>query len=603
MNDFLQRLQQRKLVQWALAYVAFAFALIQVLDVVAQRFAWPDSIERVLIVALAIGFFVVLVLAWYHGERGAQRVNGTELLILALLLAIGGGLLWRFAAAPAGGPDAAQRIPGKVIPDFAAGAAASGLRIATAQAVAVPAKSVAVLPLSNESGDKDQQYFSDGLSEDLITALSQFAGLKVISRNSSFQFRDSRDSSSEIGAKLGVAHLLEGTVQRAGDAVRISATLVKAVDGSTLWSQHYDRSYKDLFALQDDITHQVADALKAKLLSDREAVPQSDRPPSGNLDAWNAYSRGEYRVRLGGEADLHQAIDYFNQAVARDPRYARAYAAAANAGAFLASIFQSGEEGRQTLATARAQAERALQLDPNLAAAHVARGLLLQWADFDWAGAQAEYRRALELAPNDSLSMFRVGTLAGTLGDPQRSIALIRQTIVADPRNGGSHYWLAWTLAAVGQLDEAEWHMRKTLELAPGSPTSYSGLAMILVQRGEPKAALATAMQTSPGMWRDLALTFALQAGDDRAATDAALQSLIAKYAEALAYQIAEVYALRRDPDNVFKWLDRAWTNRDPGISRLLTDPFILRFQNDPRFAAFCKKVGLPTTTEAKAMP
>jgi len=215
MTGFLLRFRQRKLVQWALAYIAAAFALIQVLDVVAQRFGWPDQLEKLLILALVIGFVVMLVLAWYHGERGAQKVSSTEIVIVALLLAIGGGLLWRFARITPGAnavaasnpdaassPDAAQRNPGVVLP--------------TTPVAAIPAKSIAVLPLSNESGEKDQQYFSDGLSEDLITTLSQFAGLKVINRDSSFRFRNSKDSVQQIGGALGVAHLLEGSVHAFG---------------------------------------------------------------------------------------------------------------------------------------------------------------------------------------------------------------------------------------------------------------------------------------------------------------------------------------------------------------------------------------------------
>ncbi|MBS0284584.1 MAG: hypothetical protein JSS15_09205, partial [Proteobacteria bacterium] len=171
MNDFITHLKQRKLVQWALAYIAAAFALLQGIDIVANKFNWPDSLERIFILALAVGFFVTLVLAWYHGERGAQRVSGTELLILALLLAIGGGLLWHFAPMS---PKATMATSVAATP--------------SAPVTAIPAKSIAVLPFTNESGKADEQFFSDGLSDDLITALSQFAGLKVISRNSAFQF-------------------------------------------------------------------------------------------------------------------------------------------------------------------------------------------------------------------------------------------------------------------------------------------------------------------------------------------------------------------------------------------------------------------------------
>ena len=595
MTEFLQRLKQRKLVQWAIAYAAFAFALIQVLDVIAQRFAWPDQLERILILALAVGFLVVLVLAWYHGERGAQRVSGTEIVILALLLAIGGGLLWRFArvsnavaASIARSPDAAQRNPGSASP--------------TIPVAAIPAQSVAVLPLANESGEKDQQYFSDGLSEDLINALSQFGGLKVISRNSSFQFRDSKQSSAAIGQALGVAHLLEGSVQKLGDEVRISAELVNAADGSTLWSQHYDRPYKDLFALQDDITQAVAGALKAKLLASSGAARQSDRPPSGNLDAWNAYSRGRFYDALIDPGDERRAIGFYERAIALDPRYARAYASLSLSWTTLAGTFLGGEEQRQAFAKARTAANQALRLDPDAAIAHDARGLLLQWVDFDWGGADAEYRRALELAPTDSTPRSILGRSLATLGHPQQAISMLRMAITTDPRNGRTWGWLGWTLAAAGQLDEAEQAARKAHGLVPGSPFVSTGLVIVQIQRGENKAALLSARQI-PGLWGSIAVAFASQGGDDHAAADAALQNLIAKQADAAAYQIAEVYGLRRDPDNMFKWLDRAWDTRDSGLGRLLTDPFILRYKDDPRFAAFCKKVGLPTTTDAKGMP
>ena len=582
MGGFFERLKERKLVQWLLAYAAAAFALLQGLDIVTQRFGWPESIERGLIVALALGLLVTIVLAWYHGERGAQRVTGTELLILALLLAIGGGFLWRLSAAP-------QKV------------AEGPAQIAAMPALPVAAKSIAVLPLTDESGEKDQQYFSDGLSEDLITALSQFAGLKVIGRNSSFQFRDTKLPSSALGQALGVAHLLEGSVRRAGEVVRISAMLVNAADGSTLWSQHYDRPYKDLFALQDDITRSVADALKAKLLDGGGAVVQSERPPSGSLDAWNAYSRARFNDATINLADARAAIGFYEQAIALDPRYARAYAGMAVTWTTLGGTYLSGDEQKEAYVKGRAAVDRALQLDPTVAVAHAARGLLLQWADVDWTGAEVEYRRALELAPADGLARFSLARLLGTLGHPQQAIEGLRQAIANDPRTG-PWGWLAWDLAAIGQLEQAEEASRKAVSLAPNSPFIAAGLVLIKIQRGDNGAALNAAQQIPPDIWRDIALAFAEQGGD-RAAADAALKNLIEKSADGSAYQIAEVYALRRDADSMFKWLDRAWEVRDSGIGRLLTDPFILRYRDDPRFAASCKKVGLPTTTDAKAMP
>src|SRR5579875_199717 len=376
--------------------------------------------------------------------------------------------------------------------------------------------------------------------------------------------------------------------------VRITAELVNAADGSTLWSQRYDRPYTDLFALQDDITTAVATALKAELLASDTAATQTDRPPSGNLAAWNAYSQGKFAAALYTRADFRKAIGFYPQATTLDPRYARAYAAMAIAWANLAAVFVGGDEQRPAFASARAAADRALQLDSNLAAAHDARGVVLEWADLDWQGAEAEYRCALELAPNDGLSKYRLSDVLGVLGRPQEAIVLLRQVVATDPRDFFSYAWLAWNLAAAGQMEEAEQAVHKAMELAPGGSLPQTFLVIIEIQRGDAKAALAAAQREPAGLWRDDGLALALQIGDDRAAADAALNALIAKHADAMAWQIAMVYAVRKDPDNMFEWLDRAWANRDPGIGGLLTDPFIQRYKDDPRFAAFCRKVGLP---------
>ncbi|MEP7043997.1 MAG: tetratricopeptide repeat protein, partial [Dokdonella sp.] len=447
------------------------------------------------------------------------------------------------------------------------------------------------------------QYFSDGLSEDFINALSQFAGLKVIGRNSAFQFRDTKDDAQTIGAKLGVAHLLEGSVRRDGDTVRISAELINTSDASTLWSQHYDRPYKDLFALQDDITHAVASALQAKLLDSGGTVAQSDRPPSGNLAAYTAYLQGNFYVAHTTEADIRQAIAQYQAAIQADSRYARAYAALSRTWSGLAELYLSGLEAQQAYTKARAAVNTALALEPNLAAAHVVRGNVLLNADFDWAGAQAEFRRATQLAPDDGDSLFSLGVLSALLGDSEQAVRLTQQALATDPLNARWYNWQAAYLSGLGRLDEAAAASHKAIALQPAAESYHELLAVIEIQHGDTEAALAAAQAEVPGAWQDVALALARQIGSDHAAADAALKHLIDKSADLAPYQIAEVYALRRDPDNMFQWLDRAWASRDPGVQTLLYDPFMLRYQHDPRFAAFCRKVGLPTTTNAKAMP
>jgi TolB-like protein/Tfp pilus assembly protein PilF len=464
----------------------------------------------------------------------------------------------------------------------------------------VKGKSIAVLPLANESGDANQQYFSDGISEDLITALSQLPGLKVIGRTSSFQFRDSREDSRSIGAKLQVAHLLEGSVRRSGDLVRISAVLIDTEDGSAQWSERFDRPYKDLFALQDEITRAVAGALRAKLLPSEAAAVQSERPPGGSLEAYNAYLQGRFYERRGTEADYRKAIAFFTQATELDPRYALGWSGLSGALTGLGVEFLEGAPAQEAYARARAAAYRALTLSPELADAHIALGQLLYNADFDWRGAEAEYRHALEITPNDARAKFALGVQLATFGQVEQAIGLTREALATEPLRDDWYYNLANYHSALKQLDEAERAIRRALELQPGAPIFHVTLAIIEIQRGNADAALAAAHQEPPGSWQDVGLALARQIGTDRSSADAALKTLIDKDTGTSAYQIAEVYALRNDAKETFAWLDRAWSNRDGGIAQLLFDSFILRYKDDPRFAAFCRKVGLAAPVEVE---
>jgi TolB-like protein/Tfp pilus assembly protein PilF len=462
--------------------------------------------------------------------------------------------------------------------------------------------SIAVLPLANESGEASQQYFSDGISEDLITALGQFPGLKVIGRSSAFQFRDSKEDSRSIGAKLGVAHLLEGSVRRSGEMVRVSAELIDTSDGSAQWSERYDRPYKDLFALQDEITRAVTGALKTKLLPGEHAAAQSEQPPSGNLEAYNALLQGRFYYPRGTEADIRRAIEFFAQATQLDPHYALAWSELSRALNILSGNYLVGAAAQEANAKAREAADRALALSPNLAAAHNARGDLLQLVDFDWRGAEAEYRRALELSPNDAQAKFNLGAQLAIYGEMDQAIELTRQGLVTEPLRAAGYKALATYLLGLHRLDEAERAMNKAIELQPASGPYHAWLTNIEIQRGNAPAALEAAQQQPPGVYRDTALAYAHQVSGDRSAADAALRTLIEKYADLSAYQIAEVYALRNDANATFEWLDRAWSNRDAGIQYILFSPFILRYKNDPRFAALCRKVGLPVPGDASAV-
>ncbi|HEY3521444.1 MAG TPA: tetratricopeptide repeat protein [Rhodanobacteraceae bacterium] len=597
--SFFAELKRRNVLRATVLYAGAVWALAQGISQLGPAVGFPDWSTRWFLLVAVVGLPFWIAFAWIfeftpagirreseiaHDDSIARR-TGRKLdfaiiavLAVAVILLLGNQLVWHKGLAQA---------PSALAPALAK----------------IPQKSVAVLPFANESGKPDEQFFSDGLSEDLINALSQIAGLKVISRNSAFQFRDSRDDAKTIGEKLGVAHLLEGSVRRLGDEVRISAELVNADDGSALWSQHYDRPYQDLFALQDGITQAVAGALKTKLLTAPGAVVQSDRPPGGNLAAYTAYQRGMAYQALGTEAGYRQAIDAFSQATRLDPHYAVAYAQLSISWSFLGNAFLSDEaEIAQANARARGAVNTALALDPDASPAHQARKLQLLQVDMDWTGAEAEARRALELAPNDASAQYGLAGALATLGQNRRAVDLVRQALNSDPRHANWYNWLATYLAALGRPDEARQAANTAIALQPGAADVHYDLAVIEILRGDAKAALTVAQQEPPGPWHEIAVTLALQSGADRAAADAALKKLIAAHAGDSAFQIAEVYALRKDPDAVFQWLDRTWSNRDPGIQGLLYDPLILRYQHDPRFAAYCKKAGLPTTTDAVAM-
>jgi Flp pilus assembly protein TadD len=220
----------------------------------------------------------------------------------------------------------------------------------------------------------------------------------------------------------------------------------------------------------------------------------------------------------------------------------------------------------------------------------------------DWAGAEAEARRALQLVPNDATPQGMLAQLLAARGQNARAVELVRQALASDPRSTYRWRSLSVYLTALGRLDEARQAIDKAIALQPGATVNHEQLAVIAILRGDAEAALVAAQKEPPGPWHDVAMALALQIGPDRKAADAALKKLTAKYAQSAPYQIAEAYALRRDPDAMFQWLDRAWTARDPGVISLLNDPLILRYRDDPRFAAFCKKVGLPTATDAVAM-
>jgi TolB-like protein/Tfp pilus assembly protein PilF len=444
MDEFLQRLRERKLVQWALAYVAAAFALIQVVDFVAQRFAWPDSVERIMLIALAIGFFVVLVLAWYHGERGAQRVSGTELVILALLLAIGGAILWRFA-------------PGAAAPS-AASTAASAAQPASAAATPASAKSIAVLPFENLSADKDNEYFASGMQDMILTKLAAIADLKVISRTSTQKYTSHPDNLRIVAQQLGVATILEGSVQKAGNSVLINVQLIDAGSDAHLWAEAYPRTLENIFGVEGEVAQKVADALKAKLTPTESATVAS--VPTRNPEAYDLYLHANAQLHRASEASalvpkvMPLAIGLYQQALAIDPGFA--LAAAELTQAHMTMYWFAPDHTAERLAMAKAAADQALRLQPDLGAAHFALGLYWYWGHRDYAQALQQLELARKAAPNDAQVAQYFAAIDRRQGRWDDAIATYRRATTLDPRSGLLFSQLAFTYACVRRYADAD---------------------------------------------------------------------------------------------------------------------------------------------------
>jgi TolB-like protein/Tfp pilus assembly protein PilF len=450
MNEFFQRLKQRKLVQWAIAYVAAAFALLQGIDIVAQQFGWPEGVRRGITLGLVVGFFVTLVLAWYHGERGAQRVSGTELLIIGLVLALGGGFFWHFAAARSADNKTAT-VPNE-------------------SKSVINAKSIAVLPFENLSRDPDNAYFTDGVQDEILTDLSRIADLKVISRTSVMQYKSGAPRNlREIGQQLGVAHVVEGSVQRAANKVRVIAQLIDARNDAHLWAQTYDRDLADVFAIQSEIAKAIADQLQAKLSpNEKKAIEQ---PPTTDLAAFDLYSRAKSLVLTAAfsvttEPNLRKAIELLDEAVKRDPSFFDAYCQLAFAHESLYAV-RASDHTPARLALAEAAVQAATRLRPDAAEAHLARAQYVYFGRRDYAGALAELELARRGLPNDPRLFELTGYILRRRGQQEEGLQNLQRAVELDPRNFNTLQQIALSYEILGRYSEAIAALDRALAIVP----------------------------------------------------------------------------------------------------------------------------------------
>src|SRR5437763_1749241 len=584
-HNFFAELKRRNVYKVAITYAVVAWLLIQAASILLPTFEAPAWVMKAFVVLLAFGFVMSVMISWAFEAtpEGLKRTKDVSpemslpswsarkfaAFIISLALIAAGLLAFQFIRTK---PTSTLR-QGE----------------ATTAASAISQKSIAVLPLLNESGDPGDEYFSDGLSEELIAALAQIRELKVIGRSSSFRFKERKEEPKTIGEKLGVATLLEGTVRKQGDRVRIVAELINAADGIELWTRTFDRELKDIFAVQQEIAAAVASSLKATLLG---ADQRSAANPK-TAEAHNAYLQGHYYFQRRNLEDYRKAVGHYDEAIRLDPEYALAYAVRSEAWTLIGDL--TGE-GKTAWPKARTDAEKAVAIVPALAEAHAALGWVRFFTEWRFAEGLSELKRAKELAPanptaNDLLA--RVIVYLGRLDEAEKQG---RQAVELDPLATPPHNNLARILWYEGKLDEADATARKAAELQPNSASSRRWQVLVAIRRGDSETALREAQSEPDESYRRFELAVAQFARGDQKAADAALEDLIANN-RGLDYQVAQVYAVRGEREKAFEWLQIAFDNHDTGMLGLLVDPLLTSLRDDPRYKNLLAKMAFPATS------
>ena len=455
---------------------------------------------------------------------------------------------------------------------------------------AVVQKSIAVLPFEDLSEKKDQGYFSDGLSAELIELLGRIPGLRVPARTSSFYFKGKQATLADIGKALNVTHVLEGTVQKSGNVVRITTELVGVADDSRVWSQTYDRKLQDIFKLQDDIANSVVSALKVSMLA-----PLAQRgAPTTNSEAYLLFLRSREAVQSGDFSGLNAAIINLKKAVALDPHFAEAWA-------FLGSAVMSdfAGSGHGNYADVRREAladvNRALAIDPNLARAHTVRARLYSTLDWDLKLAEPDLKAALTLDPNDELAQWLSGYIANLQGRFDDAARFHQRGRELDPLLPDNTRQLGNVYYRAGRLVEAAAALRSGIQRFPEATTFQYRLGLVLLAQGKAAEALSEFQREQDHSFSILGIPLALDALGQHAEADKYIARAIddEQVANAAAYQIALVYAARGDKDRAFTWFERAYRQRDAGMLWIKYDPLLKGLRSDPRFAALVAKVGV----------
>jgi len=595
--SLIDELKRRNVFKAGAAYLALGWVVTQVTSTVAPALHMPEWIASVVVWIGVIGFPFVIMFSWIYeltpeGLKRESQVDRTTsithvtsrrldyIIISLLVLAIGLFAFDRFVPRKGEPATASREMP-----------ATSATPDAASAAPAASDNSIAVLPFVDMSQTKDQEYFSDGLSEELLNLLAQVPQLRVIARTSSFAFKGKEVGVAEISKTLNVANVLEGSVRKSGDTLRITAQLIRTADSSHLWSETYDRQLTDVFKVQDEIAGAVVAQLKVKLLPTQQVTNQHR---TASAEAYSQYLLGNQFFNRNSVEGYRLAVPAYEKAIALDSNFAAAYAGLGFAQLYAADYAPSADEMAQYRQRAQAAVGKAIALGPDLADGYAARGWMRSSVTWDWNGGEADFAKALALEPGNAATQRRYAIVLQNFGRLVESVAASRKAIELDPLSSS-----AWTnlgsayLADRGQFHEAREAFERARSLNPESSFANFNLAALELLEGHAQAALAASVRAGE-VWRQTGTAMAEHNLGHAAESQRALDELIAKYAHESAYQIAEVYGWRGEKDKAFEWLDRSYAQRDGGLTLIKTDLLIESLRMDARFAAMVRKLGLP---------
>jgi TolB-like protein/lipopolysaccharide biosynthesis regulator YciM len=556
----LSELKERSIVQVSLVYVGLAWVLVQVADTMLETFEAPEWVMKVLILLLVVGFPVAIVLAWAQGLRKRDSV-------------------------PAEAPES-----------FASGEDTTGtsLQEESSNTGAADPKSIAVLAFEDMSPDRDHEYFSDGMSEEILNLLARIPDLVVIGRTSSFSFKGKDVGISEIGAALNVAHVLEGSVRKSGNKVRITVQLIKVEGDFHVWSEHFDRELEDVFQIQDEIALAVTRKLESTLRNDGSLVRQTPE----NMEAYELTLKGLHQTNRGVDG-VQSSLDFFDRALAIEPGYSRAHEGLSRY--YVMSGIFGFLPALDAIPKIQTHCNAALETDPGSAISYARLACSAMVLEWDWSETRRNLKEAITLGPNDAYVQFVLSQWYQTCGDEAQAIASIEQSVALDPLNLFQLWMSGYIYMTFDLMDQGESRLKQVLELDPGYSEATRLIAHVALERGELDRALELAEQvyavqkgvTMASNWT-LAKVHIARGNEGEARR--VLQGLIdrSQHEFVQASVPANIYAWLGEMDSAFEWLEKAYEEHDPSFRLINVDPGFDIFRSDPRFARYEERLNIP---------